>query len=57
MRKRSVEEPSAPEVQVDIPSPRMEVQPEPSEPSVELAQPSLETNVSEECSVVEESLP
>ena len=57
MRKRSVEEPSAPEEQVDVPSPRIEVQPEPPEPSVELDQPSPETNESEECPVVEDSLP
>ena len=46
--KRSVEEPSASDMQVDAPNSRTDVLPV---LSVELAQPSAETSASEECLV------
>ena len=57
VRKRSVEEPSASEVQVDVPTSHTDVLPDTPEPSVELPQPSQETSVTEERPVVEESSP
>ena len=55
VRKRSVEEPLAPEVQVEVPNSLTEVLPETPDPPVEFAQPSPEPCVSEP--VVEENLP